>query len=225
MFHFSSPKPKKRTKRISPRGRFKAFGANPLKTYRRKRTDAEVMSHALQRRHERLMNRTKAEVAFAELLDSHRILYEVEKIFLNGDRHILVDFYFQTQMLAVEIDGSAHDTQKKYDAGRDRGCSKRMECKQSALLTPNFFAEDWICSDALAFQFRLDVFRCVVMARILVISVDTFLVSARILAGSSCVSSEVVSIAIMASSVSRTSASNWSARCAEASAFADGLKR
>jgi very-short-patch-repair endonuclease len=32
-------------------------------------------------------------------------------------------------MLAVEIDGSAHDTQKKYDAGRDRWLLKA--CKPS----------------------------------------------------------------------------------------------
>jgi len=67
------------------------------------------------------MNRTRAEMAFAELLDRHRIQYEVEKIFLSGDRYILVDFFLKDQMLAIEVDdGSAHDSQKKYDAGRDR---------------------------------------------------------------------------------------------------------
>ena len=79
--------------RIRPRGKFRAFGANPFKSYRRKRIDAEVMVHALQYRRERLMNRTRAGMVFAELLDRHRILYEVEKIFLNGDRYILVDFF------------------------------------------------------------------------------------------------------------------------------------
>ena len=59
-------------------------------------------------------------MAFAQILDQLRIPYEIEKIFLNGDRHILVDFYLPSKNLAIEIDGSAHDTQKKYDAGRDR---------------------------------------------------------------------------------------------------------
>jgi Protein of unknown function (DUF559) len=55
----------------------------------------------------------------AELLDRHRVLYEVEKIFLNGDRWILVDFYLKVRMLAIELDGSVHDNQKEYDRGRD----------------------------------------------------------------------------------------------------------
>lgn len=78
------------------------------------------MAHANKCRAERLQNRTKAEMALAELLDRERILYESEKIFLNGDRHIAVDFYVKPALLAIEVDGSAHDTQKSYDAGRDR---------------------------------------------------------------------------------------------------------
>jgi very-short-patch-repair endonuclease len=114
-------KPLKRSrKRIKLRGKFKAFGSNPFKHYRRKRTDDEVMQYALQCRQERLMNRTRAEMAFAELLDKHRILYEIEKIFLNGDRAIIVDFYLPSKNLAIEIDGSVHEKQRKYDAGRDR---------------------------------------------------------------------------------------------------------
>lgn len=71
-------------------------------------------------RQARLRNRTRAEMAFCEFLDSHRILYEIENIFLNGDRWILADFYFKDRKLVIEIDGSAHDDQKNYDAGRDR---------------------------------------------------------------------------------------------------------
>ena len=47
-------------------------------------------------------------MAFAELLDRHRILYELEKVFLNGDRWILSDFFFKDLMLAVELDGGHH---------------------------------------------------------------------------------------------------------------------
>lgn len=53
------------------------------------------MARAQGCRLERLRNRTRAEMAFAELIDRHRILYEVEKLFLNGDRWILVDFYLK----------------------------------------------------------------------------------------------------------------------------------
>ena len=61
----------------------------------------------------------RAEMAFAEMLDRHGILYESEAIFLNGDRFIIADFYFKAQKLVIELDGSAHDNQKEYDAGRD----------------------------------------------------------------------------------------------------------
>jgi very-short-patch-repair endonuclease len=77
------------------------------------------MARAQGCRLERLRNRTRAEMAFAELIDRHRILYEVEKLFLNGDRWILVDFYLKDRMLAIELDGSVHDNQKEYDRGRD----------------------------------------------------------------------------------------------------------
>jgi very-short-patch-repair endonuclease len=56
----------------------------------------------------------------AQLLEAHRILYEIEKIFLTGDRHILADFYIHSAMLVIEVDGSAYDTQKSCDADRDR---------------------------------------------------------------------------------------------------------
>jgi very-short-patch-repair endonuclease len=31
----------------------------------------------------------------------------------------LADFYFKAHKLVIELDGSAHDDQKEYDAGRD----------------------------------------------------------------------------------------------------------
>jgi very-short-patch-repair endonuclease len=53
------------------------------------------------------------------MLDRLGILYESEAIFLNSDRFILADFYFKAQKVVLELDGSAHDDQKEYDAGRD----------------------------------------------------------------------------------------------------------
>jgi very-short-patch-repair endonuclease len=110
----------KRKKPIRPKGKFRAHGANALKTYRRRRTDAEVRAYANQCRRDRLRNRTKEEVRLCEILDDQRILYEVEKVFLNGDRHILADFFISSAMLVIEVDGSSHDFRKKYYAGRDR---------------------------------------------------------------------------------------------------------
>src|SRR5258708_11530644 len=54
-----------RKKRIKPRGTFKARGSNPFKKYRRKRTDEEIMQFALRCRDERLVERTRAEMALA----------------------------------------------------------------------------------------------------------------------------------------------------------------
>lgn len=110
---------KRRRKQIKVRAKFKAHGDNPLKSYRRRFTDYQVMVRAEMCRQQRLCSRTRAEMAFSEMLDSLRILYQSEAIFQNGDRFILADFYFKAQKLVIEIDGSAHDGQKQYDAGRD----------------------------------------------------------------------------------------------------------
>jgi very-short-patch-repair endonuclease len=98
---------------------FKAHGDNPFKSYRRRFTDHQVMVRAEVARQARLRDRTSAEIIFSELLDSMGILYESEAIFQNGDRFILADFYFKAHKLVIELDGSAHDGQKRYDAGRD----------------------------------------------------------------------------------------------------------
>ena len=112
---------KRRRTRIRKRGKFKAFAANPLKKYKRKRTDDEVMQYALQCRQERLTNRTRAEMVFAELLDRLRIPHELEKIMLNGDRCVLLDAFVPSAMIAFEIDGEElHARQKKYDDGRSK---------------------------------------------------------------------------------------------------------
>jgi hypothetical protein len=121
MFGLTRKKPLKRSrKRIKARARFHAHGDNPLKTYRRRFTDYQVMVRANICRQQRLRNRTKAEIAFCEMLDSLGVLYESEAIFLNGDRFVLIDMYVKSAKVAFEIDGTAHDSQEGYDAGRDR---------------------------------------------------------------------------------------------------------
>jgi hypothetical protein len=66
------PKPIKRQKRkkfkIAKRSVFKAQGDNPLKSYRRKLTEYQVMARAEVHRQARLRNPTRAELAFAEML-------------------------------------------------------------------------------------------------------------------------------------------------------------
>jgi very-short-patch-repair endonuclease len=116
----AKPPWKARKKRIAARSIFKAHGDNPLKSYRRRFTDYQVMVRAQVARQDRLRNRTAAEIRFSEILDSMRMLYESEAIFQNGDRFILADFYFKAHKFVIELDGSAHDGQKGYDAGRDR---------------------------------------------------------------------------------------------------------
>jgi len=71
------------------------------------------------------------------MLDSMGILYESEAVFLNGDRFILADFYFKTQKLVIELDGSAHDDQKEYDARRDSWLLRCYGVRTIRLTTAN----------------------------------------------------------------------------------------
>lgn len=114
---------------IATKSVFKAFGSNTTKTYRRRFTDSQVIAFARQRRAERLQNRTRAEIAFAEILDGMGVLYESEAIFLNGDRFVLIDFLVRGKKIAFEIDGSAHRAQSMYDAGRDRWLLRKYGVK------------------------------------------------------------------------------------------------
>jgi hypothetical protein len=46
------------------------------------------------------------------------IKFEREKIILNGDRWVLLDFFIASVNLAIELDGSQHRDQKQYDHGQ-----------------------------------------------------------------------------------------------------------
>jgi very-short-patch-repair endonuclease len=69
-------------------------------------------------RQQRLRNPTAAEEAFAGILNRLGIKFEREKIILNGDRFVLLDFYIPSVKLVVELDGAQHRGQKGYDMGR-----------------------------------------------------------------------------------------------------------
>ena len=62
---------------------------------------------------------TSAFVISGRFSGDHKWPPRVERIFLNGDRYILVDLYLQKHMIAIGIDGSTHDLQKRYDSGRN----------------------------------------------------------------------------------------------------------
>jgi len=153
------PKPRKLLKRsrkaIAARSVFKAWGDNPTKTYRRRFTDYQVMIRAQICRQARLRNRTRAEIAFSELLDSIRILYESEAVFLNGDRFILADFYFKSHKLVIELDGSAHDSQKRYDAGRDAWLLRAHGVRTVRIRNSDVFTRRAWMVDAISSTLRL----------------------------------------------------------------------
>lgn len=122
----------KRTKgkTLATKRKFKSH-SDETKVYHQKRSSAQVLSFAQEKRQERLANETPSEQAMEILLREWGIAFEREAIFLNGDRFILIDFLLRTNNLyyAVEIDGETHRRQAGYDAGRDRWLEKTHNIK------------------------------------------------------------------------------------------------
>lgn len=100
------------------KGKFKAH-SNETKTYRLKRTPSQIQAYAVECRAKRLADPTAAELAFADILGTWGEYFEREHIIYYADRFLILDFYLPASKLAVECDGSAHRTTKKYDAERD----------------------------------------------------------------------------------------------------------
>jgi very-short-patch-repair endonuclease len=111
-------------KKIASKSVFKEWGKNCTKTYRRKFSDYEVRCQAEVSRQARLANATEAEEMFAGILMRLGIAFEREKIFLNGDRWVLADFYISSVKLIIELDGHQHRDQKQYDHGRSMWLAK-----------------------------------------------------------------------------------------------------
>jgi len=119
-------KPLERKKRIASRLKFKEFGANPTKTYRRRRyTDYQVMCQAGACRQRRPENATEAEEAFAEILKRLGVCFERERIVLNGHRWVLLDVWLPGLNLAIKLDGAGHRLQKNYDHGRSMWLARK----------------------------------------------------------------------------------------------------
>jgi very-short-patch-repair endonuclease len=103
-------------KPIATKAKFKDWGTDKRS---RRRTDAEVLAWAREKRQERLSNPTPAEEAFGAILRSLGITYVPEYILQNGDSHICIDFWLPKWNLAIEIDGKElHDKQRRYDKER-----------------------------------------------------------------------------------------------------------
>jgi very-short-patch-repair endonuclease len=121
-------------KRIATRAKFKDWTTG--KRCRRK-TDAEVMVWAREKRQERISNPTPAEEAFGAILRSLSISYVPEHIIQNGDSHVCIDFWLPKWNLAVEIDGKElHDKQKRYD--KERSVWLAREHKMNVVRFSNF---------------------------------------------------------------------------------------
>ena len=122
--HFTPcPKPTRKPKKrraIQRRSRFREE-TNIFKNYRHKRGNAAVMAFAEFCRSRRLDNSTPAEDAFAGILRELAVEFEREHIvyYANGSRFIIIDFFIAKGNWAIEIDGSSHQRQVKYDVSRD----------------------------------------------------------------------------------------------------------
>lgn len=122
------PKPRKplpkSTKKIAPKSRFRSYD-NSTKTYKSKRTEAEIQAYAEACRTQRLANRTQAEVRFEFMLGGLGVPFESEKILYIGDptgrimAFLITDFYCPKHSTVFELDGSSHVGRERYDDERD----------------------------------------------------------------------------------------------------------
>jgi very-short-patch-repair endonuclease len=108
----------KRRKRIARKGRFKLYD-NPTKQYRLEPTE-NIRSKAQKCRAEQLAHNWPAEAALADMLTQIGVQFERQAVIYRTGSYICVDILVRDRSVAFELDGSAHELQKGYDAGRDR---------------------------------------------------------------------------------------------------------
>lgn len=65
-------------------------------------------------------NPTKAESVFEQILISRKIKYEKQVFFKIGGKCYFLDFYIPEKQIAIEVDGSIHKLQRKYDSLRNK---------------------------------------------------------------------------------------------------------
>jgi very-short-patch-repair endonuclease len=122
MLLFPKPiKKPKRRKRVANKSKFKTRD-NVFKYYKASHTPEQVRAYANHCRNQRLDSPTPAEDRFAEILNGLGVKFERERILFHTDntRFLLIDFWILNHNVAFEVDGRVHDSQKNYDAGRDR---------------------------------------------------------------------------------------------------------
>ncbi len=94
------------------RAKFKEFGADCTKTYRRKFSDAGVLAHAEECHRKRLADPSPAEQEMTAVLSRLGVKFEREKIILNGDRWVLIGFFIPSVSLEIELDREGHRWRK-----------------------------------------------------------------------------------------------------------------
>lgn len=85
----------------------------------RQKSDADVLAWAVEKQAEALQKLSPEHRKIADFLTANRIRIELEKIWLNGDRHIRSDIYLPDHKLSIEVDDPSHRGQERHD--KDRG--------------------------------------------------------------------------------------------------------
>ena len=86
----------------------------------------EIMASAEYRAGEMTVFPSRLEEKMKELLDSHNIDYECQKIFyIYADdgwiiRYYIADFFIPDKSIIIEVDGKFHNKQKQHDKTRTR---------------------------------------------------------------------------------------------------------
>lgn len=81
-------------------------------------------------RRQRLASGTPAEEEMDAILRRNGVGFEREKVWLNGDRPQLTDFYIASVRLVIEVDGKYHDDrgQMRKDRERSMWLARKHKC-------------------------------------------------------------------------------------------------
>lgn len=120
--------PKKKRKPLARKSKFHAQD-NKTKIYKARHTPQQVLAYAERCRQLRIESPTEAETSMQCILGAIErtwaCKFEREKIFFyaNGTKFIIIDFVItgkNARPLAIELDGNSHNSQLRYDKGRDK---------------------------------------------------------------------------------------------------------
>jgi very-short-patch-repair endonuclease len=116
-------KPLRRTRIKRAKGSFKASD-NGKRTVRR--DPAEVHAWAMARQAEKRAELSPAQIAIGTFLARHRIRFEYEVYWENGDYPIFSDICLPDHKLTIECDGDFHKDQKRADIARSLYLARRF---------------------------------------------------------------------------------------------------